>query len=95
MVGRHPYFPYFQDKLTAIPLHESSASIGVFAVWQNDERAKVVLDFADFVQAMFKDKPKLVDLTQDFEHVFRAGLSKGNRSPKKQFRSQAVTRRAR
>src|SRR4029077_4474419 len=42
MVGRHPCSPCFQDKLTAVPLHESPASIGVFAVWQNDERAKVV-----------------------------------------------------
>ena len=95
MVGKHPYFPYFQDKLTAIPLHESSASIGVFAVWQNDEGAKVVLDFAAFVQATFKDKPKLVDLTKDLDHVLTAGLSKDNRTPKKPFRSRTVRRRAR
>jgi DNA-binding transcriptional LysR family regulator len=88
-VGKHPYHPSFADELTAIPLHERSASIGVFAAWRKEEQTRVVVDFAKLVRIFFKVSPKLLDLTQDSPNLFDRAFSKGGRSAKK--RSSILT----
>jgi DNA-binding transcriptional LysR family regulator len=92
-VGTQPYHSSFAGELTAIPLRESSAFVGVFAAWRKNERARLVVDFAGLVRMLFKNSRKLLDLTQDSfpvsEPVFREGrrrVQRHSRSPIKSSR---------
>jgi DNA-binding transcriptional LysR family regulator len=68
-VGKNPCHPSFADRLIALPLMESTATLGVHIVWRNDEQGKPALNFVNFACKMFENVPTIVDLNRDADDI--------------------------
>ena len=53
-VGRNPIHPSFIDRLTTLPLRESSAGAEVHVVWRRNEQAKTALSFVKFSREAYQ-----------------------------------------
>jgi len=69
-VGKNPCHPSFADRLIAIPLTDSAATLGVHIVWRKDEQEKSILSFVAFTRKMFEAVPDVIDLTRDADDIF-------------------------